>query len=202
MTQLSGRLIGYARVSTEDQNLDLQIDALKRSGVPADAIYVEKISGAARRRPQLDLALKNLRAGDVLVVWRLDRLARSLRDLVRRIEVIENKGAGFRSLTESLDMTTAGGRLILHVMAAIAEFERQLIADRTRAGMRAKIDRGWKPGVPPKLTGAQVKRMQEMRDAGAHAGEIIKAVQREFGVGISRGTVYNWTSGPLRAKHE
>lgn len=192
------RLVGYARVSTEDQNLDMQIDALVRAGVDRDAIYVEKVSGAARRRPQLDLALKRLREGDVLVVWRLDRLARSLSDLIRRIEILQAKGAGFKSLNEAVDTTTASGRLVLHIFGAVAEFERQLIADRTRAGMQSKMDKGWKPGVPPKLgkyPGA-VEFMQDMRNAGATAPQIIAAVLERYGVKISRGTVYNWTSSP------
>lgn len=197
MTQLKegGRLVGYARVSTDDQNLDLQLDALRDAG--CEQIYQEHVSGAAKRRPQLDLALMDLREGDTLIVWRLDRLARSLRDLTRRLEVIERKGAGFKSLTESLDMTTAGGRLILHIMGAIAEFERQLIAQRTSAGMQAKIARGWRPGRKPKLDADMLAEAQELRNAGRSATEIKRQIAKRYGVCVSKQTIYNQTVGPL-----
>lgn len=194
MTQSEGRLVGYARVSTADQNLDLQIDALERAGVLPENLYQEHVSAAARRRPQLDLAMMDLRPGDTLIVWRLDRFARSIHDLVRRLRVLEDRGASFRSLNEALDLTTATGRLVLHVMGAIAEFERQLIADRTRAGMRIKMQRGdWRPGRAPKLTPEQAVTLQEWRDQGLQARDIVARARREWGVEISRQLVYNHT---------
>lgn len=130
-------LVGYARVSTAEQNLDLQIDALKRAGVPDDNLHVEKLSGAAARRPALDLAIKDLMAGDTLVVWRLDRLARSMRQLYAYLDRIYGKGAKFRSLQENFDFDTISGRFILGILGLVAEFERQIIAQRTQAGIAA-----------------------------------------------------------------
>lgn len=132
-----GFLVGYARVSTEDQRLDLQLDALKLAGVLPDNLHVEKVSGASAKRPALDLAIKDLREGDTLVVWRLDRLARSMRQLYQRLDQIYAKGAGFRSLTENFDFGTVSGKFILGILGLVAEFERQIIAQRTAAGIAA-----------------------------------------------------------------
>jgi DNA invertase Pin-like site-specific DNA recombinase len=132
-----GFLVGYARVSTEDQNLDLQTDALLAAGVMPDNLHVEKISGASPKRPALDLAIKDLREGDTLVVWRLDRLARSMRQLYARLDQIYAKGGYFRSLQESFDFGTVSGKLVLGVLGLVAEFERQIIAQRTTAGIAA-----------------------------------------------------------------
>lgn len=127
-------IIGYARVSTEEQNLDLQIRALREKG--CEVIYEDKgYSGALASRPGLDEVIKILRKGDVLVVWRLDRLGRSLTHLTKLLEEFAKNGVGFSSVTEHIDTSSAGGRLIFHVMAALAEFERALISERTRAGM-------------------------------------------------------------------
>ena len=133
----TGFLVGYARVSTEDQKLDLQIDALRAAGVLEDNLHIEKISGASSTRPALDLAIKDLRAGDTLVVWRLDRLARSMRQLYSRLDQIYAKGAYFRSITEAFDFGTISGKLVLGVLGLVAEFERLLIAQRTAAGIAA-----------------------------------------------------------------
>lgn len=130
-------LVGYARVSTEEQNLDLQLDALRRAGVKEDNLHVEKVSGAAAKRPALELAIKDLREGDALVVWRLDRLARSMRQLYGYLDRIYAKGASFRSLTENFDFNTISGRFILGILGLVAEFERQIIAQRTAAGIAA-----------------------------------------------------------------
>lgn len=141
-----GYLVGYARVSTEDQNLEMQIDALRRAGVREDNLHVEKVSGVAKRRPELEYAIKDLRPGDTLVVWRLDRLARSIRDIYARLDQVFAAGASFRSLTEHFEMSTPMGRLYLHIAAAFAEFERQLIAQRTQAGIaafRERTGRSW-----------------------------------------------------------
>ena len=133
----TGFLVGYARVSTEDQKLDLQLDALRAAGVLPDNLHVEKISGASPKRPALDLAIKDLREGDTLVVWRLDRLARSMRQLYSRLDQIYAKGAYFRSIQESFDFGTVSGKLVLGVLGLVAEFERQIIAQRTTAGIAA-----------------------------------------------------------------
>ena len=135
-----GQLIGYARVSTAGQDLALQRDALGRAG--CDRIYDDTGSGSVRHRPELDACLDYLRAGDTLVVWRLDRLGRSVRHLIETIGDLEQRNVGVRSLTEGLDTTTAAGRLTLHIFAALAEFERALVLERTRAGLEAARARG------------------------------------------------------------
>ena len=133
----TGFLVGYARVSTEDQSLELQTQALLKAGVLPDNLPVEKISGASAKRPALDLAIKDLRAGDTFIVWRLDRLARSVRQLYARLDQIYAKGAYFKSITESFDFGTVAGKLVLGVLALVAEFERQLTIERTSAGIAA-----------------------------------------------------------------
>lgn len=142
-------LVGYARVSTQDQKQALQLDALKGAG--CERIFEEKASGAQRDRPQLKAALDYMRAGDTLVVWKLDRLARSMKQLIETVEGLEGQGIGFRSLTEAIDTTTPGGRLVFHIFGALAEFERSIIRERTRAGLDAARARGRRGGRPPKL---------------------------------------------------
>jgi DNA invertase Pin-like site-specific DNA recombinase len=142
-------LVGYARVSTQDQNPALQLDALKAAG--CEKLFVEKASGAQRDRPELLAALDYLRAGDSLVVWKLDRLARSLKQLIETVELLESRRIGLRSLTEAIDTTTAGGKLVFHVFGALAEFERSIIRERTKAGLEAARARGKKGGRPPAL---------------------------------------------------
>jgi len=139
-------LIGYARVSTQDQKPQLQLDALKGAG--CERIFEEKASGAQRERPALKEALTFLREGDTLVVWKLDRLARSLRQLIDTIEALEERGIGLRSLTESIDTTTSGGRLVFHIFGALAEFERSIIRERTVAGLASARARGRLGGRP------------------------------------------------------
>lgn len=178
----SGVDIGYARVSTEDQNLDLQRAALKAAG--CEPVFEDQVSGTAVRRPGLDDALDRLRAGDSLVVWRLDRLGRSLPHLIETIRLIGDKGAGFRSLTESIDTTTAGGRLYFHMMGALAEFERALIIERTRAGMKAAKARGVEVGRKRVLTPAQISHARQL----VNQGESPSAVARSMRVG--RSTLY------------
>jgi DNA invertase Pin-like site-specific DNA recombinase len=142
-------LIGYARVSTGEQTLNLQEDALHTAG--CGRLFTDTASGAKTERPGLSEALDYVRAGDTLVVWRLDRLGRSLRHLIDTITTLEQHGIGFRSLTESIDTTTSGGKLIFHVFGALAEFERDLIRERTRAGLTAARARG-RTGGRPKVT--------------------------------------------------
>ena len=142
-------LIGYARVSTHDQNLDLQQDALTAAG--CEKVFVDELSGASAARPGLQQAMDQLREGDVLVVWRLDRLGRSLRNLLDLVAQLEEKKVGFRSIQESMDTASTGGKLIFHVFGALAEFERNLIRDRTNAGLAAARARGRNGGRPKKL---------------------------------------------------
>ena len=143
-------LVGYARVSTQDQNPDLQLDALTATG--CERVFVEKASGAQRNRPELMAALDYVRAGDTLVVWKLDRLARSLKQLIETVERLAVCDIGLRSLTEAIDTTTAGGKLVFHIFGSLAEFERSIIRERTKAGLDAARARGRVGGRPPALS--------------------------------------------------
>ena len=147
--------IGYARVSTIEQNVDLQVDALKKAG--CKKIYIDKASGAKADRPELTRALEQLREKDCLVVWRLDRLGRSLKHLIQVVEDLESKGIGFLSIQEGLNTSTNGGKLIFHIFGALAEFERRLIQERTKAGLEAARARGRKGGRKKKLTNGKPK---------------------------------------------
>src|SRR3989441_2562990 len=142
--------IGYARVSTQDQTLNLQKDALEKIG--CKEIFTDKISGAKSERKGLDQALSYVREGDTLVVWKLDRLGRSLKHLIETITTLNNRKIGFKSLTENIDTTTSGGKLIFHFFGALAEFERDLIRERTLAGLQAARARGRRGGRPKALT--------------------------------------------------
>jgi Site-specific recombinases, DNA invertase Pin homologs len=153
-------IIGYARVSTNDQNPELQIDALKKAG--AEQVFQEKFTGTLRERPELSQCLRMLRQGDVLIVWKLDRLARSLKDLVEIVQDLQDRGVGFKSLTESIDTTSSGGRLVFHIFGALAEFERDLIRERTIAGLQAARARGRKGGRKPAMSAADVKKAAAM----------------------------------------
>ena len=153
-------IVGYARVSTQDQSLDLQSDALKSSG--CEEIFSEKVTGKQRERPELQNCLRMLRKGDVLVVWKLDRLARSLKDLVEIITELEAKQVGFRSITEAIDTTTAGGKLVFHIFGALAEFEHNLIRERTLAGLAAARARGRKGGRKPSMSSADIQKAAAM----------------------------------------
>ena len=155
-------IIGYARVSTEDQHLDAQIETLKIAG--AERIWSEKISGAKAKRPQLDKLIDHLREGDVVVVAKYDRLSRSLQDLLTLVEAIRGKGAGFRSLAEDIDTTTPAGRLVFHVFASIAQFERERISERTKEGLIAARKRGRTGGRPPALSPERSAEARRMRD--------------------------------------
>ncbi|OZI34750.1 DNA resolvase [Bordetella genomosp. 10] len=165
MQTMTGKTLGYARVSTEDQNLDLQIAALKRAN--CDRIYTDKgISGSTSSRPGLDALLRTLSPGSTLVVWRLDRLGRSLRYLVDLIDKLGRKNIQFVSLTENIDTSNSGGVLIFHMMAALAEFERALISERTRAGMAAAKARGRHVGRRRSLTPEQcIEALQALKSS-------------------------------------
>ncbi|HBO7934628.1 TPA: recombinase family protein [Pseudomonas aeruginosa] len=159
-----GHVIGYARVSTEGQDLALQIDALESAG--ATRIFQDVASGAKAERPGLDQALDYLREGDVLAVWRLDRLGRSLPHLVSTVAALEARGVGFRSLTESIDTSTANGRLVFHLFAALADFERELIRERTSAGLAAARARGRVGGRRTVMTPAKLLKARELIEQG------------------------------------
>ena len=174
--------VGYARVSTQDQKLDLQRQALQTAG--CDLIFEDHISGTRAKRPGLDKVLAKLAPGVVVVVWRLDRLGRSLSHLVEVLKVIESKGAGFVSLNESIDTTSASGRLVFHMMAALAEFERALIVERTQAGLSAAKARGAKLGRRRKLTPKQVAHGRALLDAGETGHAVAQSL------GVSRATLY------------
>src|SRR5262244_2937609 len=142
-------LIGYARVSTNEQNLDLQRDALRKAGVAPKHIYTDKITGTKEERPGLTDALSHLREGDTLVVWRLDRLGRSLPHLIETVNALQKQGVAFQSITENIDTSNATGKLVFHIFGALAEFERNLIKERTMAGLSAARARGRTGGRPP-----------------------------------------------------
>lgn len=193
-------LIGYARVSTDDQKLDLQRDAFAKAGVLPDDIYTDEMSGARYKRPGLDLALKRLRDGDVFVVWRLDRLGRSVRELIDRVDQIKAVGAEFRSLTEVIDTNSAGGKLMFHVFAAVAEFERNLLIERTYAGMEAAKRRGRVGGRKHYLDQGMIDDLKiDLADTDDSLDEIAARY------GIKRRTINNYVPGgrgALRARLE
>ncbi len=178
-------LVGYARVSTQDQNLDLQIDALKAAG--CEKIFIEKASGAQRDRPELQAAIEYARHGDTLVVWKLDRLARSIKQLIETIEGLGGRSIGFRSLTEAIDTTTAGGRLIFHIFGALAEFERAIIKERTRAGLDSAKARGRIGGRPLKLSDEDIKVAKALL-----ADESITALEAAKRLSVSIATLYRY----------
>lgn len=157
-------IIGYGRVSTEDQHLDAQIAALKEAG--AERIFSDKISGSKRKRPELDKMLEQLRGGDIVLVTKYDRLARSLTDLLDIVAQIETAEAGFRSLAEDIDTTTPAGRLIFHVFASIAQFERERIRERTMEGLAAARKKGRIGGRPPALSADQKAEVLRLKDEG------------------------------------
>jgi DNA invertase Pin-like site-specific DNA recombinase len=177
-----GDLIGYARVSTDEQNLALQLDALKQAD--CKRVFKDVGSGSLKHRPELDACLEFLVAGDTLVVWRLDRLGRGLKHLIDAIEQLHAREIGFRSLTEQIDTTTSGGMLQFHIFGALAEFERQIIRERTRAGLAAARARGRLGGRPPLLTAEKLDAARMMREQKRTMPEIARAL------GVSRATLY------------
>jgi DNA invertase Pin-like site-specific DNA recombinase len=177
-------LIGYARVSTPDQNLDLQCDALKAAG--CERIFTDQMSGARGDRAGLAQALSHAREGDTLVVWRLCRLGRSVRDLVGTIADLERRGIAFKSLTEAIDTTTASGRLVFHIFACLAEAERQSIRERTVAGLRAARARGRVGGRPRAMTPEKVSAAERLLRDGTPPKDVAAVV------GVSLPTLYRW----------
>ncbi len=180
-----GMLVGYARVSTEDQNLDLQTDALQKAG--CGKLFTDIASGAKDERVGLAEALGFLRPGDTLVVWKLDRLGRSLKHLIETVTALQGRKVGFRSLQESIDTTTSGGKLIFHVFGALAEFERDIIRERTLVGLAAARARGRKGGRPRNLDNKKKRHAMLLHaDPANSAKDICRTL------GISRATLYRY----------
>ncbi len=177
--------IGYARISTTEQNLSLQMDALEKAD--CEKLFHDQISGAKTQRPGLDEALSYLRKGDVLVVWRLDRLGRSLKHLIELVNALEKRGIGFQSLQESIDTTTSGGKLIFHIFGALAEFERNLIQERTYAGLAAARARGRTGGRPKALDAKKTALLYRLYDEKKHSIQEICEL-----VGVSKSTLYSY----------
>ncbi len=184
--------IGYARTSTSDQCLDLQIDELKKAG--CEKIYSDVASGSKSDRPELKLALANLRKDDVLVVWKMDRLGRSLKHLLDTVTVLQARGVGFRSLTQNLDTTTAGGMLIFHVFGAVAEFERELIRERTRAGLDSARSRGRLGGRPKAMDPKKEELVSSLYDSKKLSIAAICETAK-----ISKATLYRYIAARNRS---
>lgn len=178
-------LIGYARVSTDDQNLDLQKDALTKIG--CERIHEDHLSGAKDQRPGLQMAFDYARKGDTLVVWRLDRLSRSLKDLIEMVNLLDEKGIGLKSIHESIDTSSSSGKLIFHFFGALAEFERNLIRERTQAGLQAARARGRNGGRPKSLDFDKMALAIKLYDEKKHSvGQICKMME------ISKPTLYKY----------
>ena len=185
------RLFGYARVSTDDQDLSLQIDALTKQGIPTKAIFMDKVSGAKTDRPGLNECLKTLQPGDILVVWRLDRLGRSMRHLITLVEDLRNQGIGFRSVSEgAIDTTCASGELIFNIFSALAQFERRLIQERTKAGLAAARARGRMGGRPKTSPNDAKVRLAKtlLADKSLEVDDICETLK------ISRSTLYRYAN--------
>lgn len=176
--------IGYARVSTKDQNLDAQLHALEDAH--CERIFTDKTSGLRAKRPGLTDALQQLRPGDAFVVWKLDRLGRSVKDLVKFVEDLERQKVNFISITDSIDTSTPSGRFFFHMMAALAQMERELIAERTKAGLEAARKRGRVGGRPPKMTKSKLVSAKKLLAAGVPPRDVAKDL------GVSLPTLYRW----------
>jgi DNA invertase Pin-like site-specific DNA recombinase len=181
-------LIGYARVSTNEQSLDLQRDALRKTGVSAKNIFTDTITGTKEDRPGLAQALSHLREGDTLVVWRLDRLGRSLKHLIETVTALKQQSIAFKSITENIDTATATGQLVFHIFGALAEFERNLINERTMAGLEAARARG-KTGGRPRLKSATGKVAMAKKLYADHTNSIADICRT---LQISRATLYRY----------
>lgn len=183
-------LIGYARVSTQDQNLELQRDALNKAG--CKKIFEDKISGARADRPGLVMALEILREDDTLVVWKLDRLGRSVKQLVGLVSDLQKQGVQFKSLTDSIDTSTPSGRFFFHVMASLAEMERELTVERTRAGLETALKYGRKGGRKPKMTESKIESAKKLLANGIPPKDVAK------NLGVSIPTLYRWVPASAR----
>ena len=177
-------LIGYARVSTQDQNLELQREALTKAG--CQKIFEDKLSGAHADRPGLSKIVEMLRKGDTLVVWKLDRLGRSVKHLVDLVGELHKQGVHFKSLTDAIDTGTASGRFFFHIMASLAEMERELNVERTRAGLEIARQLGRKGGRKPKMTGSKIASAKKLLASGLPPKDVAKVI------GVSVPTLYRW----------
>jgi len=182
--------IGYARVSTEDQCLDLQLDALRQAG--CERVFTDKASAVKTQRPGLNEARSHLRTGDVLVVWKLDRLGRSVKGLVDLVGELVEEGVQFRSLTNGIDTTTPHGRFFFHMMASLAQMERELIAERTKAGLDAARKRGRMVGRKRRMTPGKIESAQQLLGGGMAPREVAK------NLGVSIPTLYRWVPASSR----
>ena len=180
-------LIGYARISTTEQKLEPQVDALKAAG--CETVFEDVISGAKAERPGLNNALAFLRKGDTLLVWKLDRLGRSMKHLVETVTDLGDRGVGFKSLTEGVDTTTTGGTLVFHLFGALAEFERDLIVERTQAGLKAAATRGRKGGRKPVVT------LKKLEQAKAHISDGLTVREAAARLKISKTSLYKALRG-------
>jgi len=183
--------IGYARVSTIDQHLDLQIEALKEAG--CQRLFTDQISGTRTNRPGINDALSHMRKGDTLVVWKLDRLGRSVKGLVELVTELEQREVHFKSLTDGIDTSTAAGQFFFHVMASLAQMERELITERTRAGLEAARKRGRVGGRKRQMTDSKISAARKLLDSGASP----KIVAHDLGVSVP--TLYRWLPASERA---
>ena len=184
-------LIGYARVSTTDQNLDLQIDALTKAG--CQKLFDDKISGSMAARPGLAKALEMLRDGDTLVVWKLDRLGRSVKNLVDLVGELHRQGVHFKSLTDAIDTGTSSGRFFFHVMASLAEMERDLTVERTRAGLEVARQLGRKGGRKRQMTDSKIESAKKLLTSGMPPRDVAK------NLGVSIPTLYRWIPASTHA---
>lgn len=183
--------LGYARVSTDDQNLELQLDALKRAG--CKRVFTDKVSGTRTSRPGLDEALSHAREGDTLTVWKLDRLGRSVKGLVDLVAELELRQVHFKSLTDGIDTKTTAGRFFFHVMASLAQMERELIAERTRAGLAAARKLGRVGGRKRRMTDSKVASARKLLAGGAAPRDVA------HDLGVSIPTLYRWLPASARA---
>jgi DNA invertase Pin-like site-specific DNA recombinase len=183
-------LIGYARVSTEEQSVDLQVDALEKAG--CEQVYTDKLLATKAQRPGLAEAQSHLRKGDVLVIWKLDRLGRSVKGLIEFVDDLAARGIQFRSLTDGIDTTTPTGRFFFHMMASLAQMERELIAERTKAGLEAARQRGRVVGRKRAMTPSKIKSAKRLLDGGMSPQEVAK------NLGVSIPTLYRWVPASSR----
>lgn len=183
-------LIGYARVSTQDQNLELQREALTKAG--CERIFEDRASGSRADREGLARAIDMLRSGDTLVVWKLDRLGRSVKQLVDLVGDLQKRGVQFKSLTDAIDTSTPSGRFFFHVMASLAEMERELIVERTRAGLEAARKLGRKGGRRPKMTAGKIESARRLLETGMTAKDVARSL------GVSVPTLYRWLPASKR----
>lgn len=184
-------MIGYARVSTQDQNLELQCDALAKAG--CKKVFEDKVSGTRANRPGLEKAQEMLREGDTLVVWKLDRLGRSVKQLVDLVGELHKQGVQFKSLTDAIDTGTPSGRFFFHVMASLAEMERELIIERTRAGLDVARQLGRKGGRKPKMTESKIESAKKLLASGVPSKDVAK------NLGVSVPTLYRWVPASAQA---